>query len=191
MPIHRLKLIAPASAVALSVVMIAGAAELPTDLIDCRTLSSAVERLDCYDQAIDAHAASPSQAAGPRTAENPAPVAPTAAVAATAASEPVLSSGPALSQEDLFGQGETEMRKSVQAATDTKEIDRIEAVIVEVHKSASGKAVITLDNGQVWKQSGSSRTHLSVDDNVTIRRRSFASYTLFNKKNSIRVKRIS
>ncbi len=185
MPIHRLKLIAPASAVALSVVMIAGAAELPTELIDCRTLSSAVERLDCYDQAIDAHAAAPSQAAEPETAENPAPLAPTAAVAATAAS------GPLLSQEDLFGQGETEIRKSVQEATDTKEIDRIEAVVVEVYKSASGKAVITLDNGQVWKQSGRSRTHLSVNDKVTIRRRSFGSYTLFNKKNSIRVKRIS
>ena len=185
MLIHRLKLIVPASIVFLSVVKIAGAAELPTDLIDCRTLSSAVERLDCYDQAIDAHAASPSQAAGPRTAENPAPVAPTAAVAATAASEPVLT------QEDLFGQGETEIRKSVQETTDTKEIERIETTVVEVHKTASGKAVITLDNGQVWKQSGSSRTHLSVNDKVTIRRRSFGSYTLFNKKNSIRVKRIS
>ncbi len=112
-------------------------------------------------------------------------------MAATAASEPVLSSGPAFSQEDLFGQGETEIRKSVQEATDTKEIDRIEAVVVEVYKSASGKAVITLDNGQVWKQSDSSRTHLSDNDKVTIRRRAFGSYTLFNKKNSIRVKRIS
>ncbi len=103
----------------------------------------------------------------------------------------MLSSEPKLSQKDIFGQGETELRKSVQEATDTKEIDRIEAIVVEVHKSASGKAVITLDNGQVWKQSDGSRTHLSVNDKVTIRRRSFGSYTLFNKKNSIRVKRIS
>ena len=139
MLIHRLKLFVPASVVVLSVVKIAGGAELPSELLDCRPLTSAVERLDCYDQLVDAHAASPSQAAKPQTAENPAPVAPTAAVAATAASEPARSSGPELSQEDLFGQGETEMRKSVQAATDTKEIDRIEAVIVEVHKSASGK----------------------------------------------------
>ncbi len=187
---HRLKLFVPASVVVLSVAKIAGGAELPTELIDCRALTSSVARLDCYDQAIDAYVASPSPAAERRTAENPAPVAP-AAAAATAASEPVLSSGPVLSQEDLFGQGETEMRKSLQEATDTKEIDRIEAVVVEVYKSASGKAVITLDNGQVWKQSDASRTHLSVNDKVTIRRRSFGSYTLFNKKNSIRVKRIS
>ena len=191
MLIHRLKLFVPASVVVLSVAKIAVGAELQTELLDCRPLMSAVARLDCYDQLVDAHAASPSQAAKPQTAENPAPVAPAAAVAATAASEPVLSSGPVLSQEDLFGQGETELRKSVQEATDTKEIDRIEAIIVEVYKSKSGKAVITLDNGQVWKQSDGSRTHLSVDDKVTIRRRSFGSYTLFNKKNSIRVKRIS
>ena len=181
---HRLKLFVPASVVVLSVAKIAGGAELSTELIDCRPLTSAVARLDCYDQAIDAHTAAPSPAAMPRTAENPAPVAPTAA-AATAASAPKLS------QEDLFGKGETELRKSVQEATDTKEIDRIEARIVEVRKSASGKAVITLDNGQVWKQSDTSRTHLSVNDKVTIRRRSFGSYTLYNKKTSIRVKRIS
>ncbi len=191
MLIHRLKLIVPASIVFLSVVKIAGAAELPTELIDCRALTSAVERLDCYDQLVDAHAASPSQAAEHRTAENPAPVAPTAAVAATAASEPVPSSEPELSQENLFGKGEAEIRKSAQEATGTKEIDRIEAIVVEVHKSASGKAVITLDNGQVWKQSDSSRTHLSDNDKVTIRRRSFGSYSFYSSKTSIRVKRIS
>jgi hypothetical protein len=185
MLIHRLKLIVPASIAVLSVAMIADGAGLPTELIECRALTSSLARLDCYDQAIDAHAAAPSQAAEPETAENPAPLAPTAAVAATAAS------GPVLSQEDLFGQGEAELRKSVQEATDTKEIDRIEAIIVEVHKSASGKAVITLDNGQVWKQSDSSRARLSVNDKVTIRRRSFGSYSLYSTKTSIRVKRIS
>jgi len=187
---HRLKLFVSASVAVLSVAMIAGGAELPTELLDCRPLTSAVERLDCYDQFVDAHAAAPRQAAGHRIAEDPAPVAPTAAVA-TATSEPVLSSGPKLSQEDLFGQSGTEIRKSVQEATDTEEIDRIEAIVVEVHKSASGKAVITLDNGQVWIQSDSTRARVSVNDKVTIRRRSFGSYSLYSTKTSIRVKRIS
>ncbi len=184
MLIHPLKFFVPASIVVLSVVKIAGGAELPTELIDCRALTSAVARLDCYDQAIDAHTPSPSQAAMRRTAENPAPVVPTAA-AATAASEPKLS------QEDLFGKGETELRKLVQEATDTEEIDRIEATVVEVRKTKSGKVVITLDNGQVWIQADSSRARVSIDDKVTIRRRSFGSYTLYSKKTSNRVKRIS
>jgi len=182
---HRLKLFVSASVAVLSVAMIAGGAELPTELLDCRPLTSAVERLDCYDQFVDAHAAAPRQAAGHRIAEDPAPV------VATATSEPVLSSGPKLSQEDLFGQSGTEIRKSVQEATDTEEIDRIEAIVVEVHKSASGKAVITLDNGQVWIQSDSTRARVSVNDKVTIRRRSFGSYSLYSTKTSIRVKRIS
>ncbi len=188
---HRLKLFVPASVIVLSVAKIAGGAELSTELIDCRTLASAVERLDCYDQLVDAHAAAASPVAEPRTAENPAPVAPAAAVAATAASEPVLSSGPILSQEDLFGKGEAELRKSVQEATDTEAIDRIEATVVEIRKSASGKAIITLDNGQVWMQSDSTRARVSVNDKVTIRRRSFGSYSLYSTKTSIRVKRIS
>ena len=184
MLIRRLKLFVPASVVVLSVVKIVGGAELPTELIDCRTLTSAVARLDCYDQLVDAQTASPSQAAMRRTAQDPAPVAPTAA---TATAEPESK----LSQEELFGKGETELRKSVQDATDTEEIDRIEARVVAVRKSASGRIVITLDNGQVWIQSDSSRARLSANDNVTIRRRSFGSYTLYNKKTSIRVKRIS
>jgi len=188
---HRLKLFVPASVAVLSVAMIAGGAELPAELIDCRAVTSSVARLDCYDQVVDAHAAAPSQAAELRIAEDPAPVAPTAAVAATTASEPVLSSKPKLSQEDLFGKGEAELRKSVQEATDTEAIDRIEATVVEIRKSASGKAIITLDNGQVWMQSDSTRARVSVNDKVTIRRRSFGSYSLYSTKTSIRVKRIS
>jgi len=64
MLIHRLKLFVPASLVVLSVVKIAGGAELPTELIDCRSLTSSVARLHCYDQLVDAHTASLNQAAG-------------------------------------------------------------------------------------------------------------------------------
>ncbi len=162
---------------------IAGGAELPTEVIDCRALTSAVARLDCYDQAIDAHTASPSQAAKRRTAENPAPAEPATATAIT-------ESEPRLSQQNLFGKGETEMRKSVRETTGAAEIDRIEASVAEVRKTKSGKAVITFDNGQVWMQTDSSRARLAASDEVTIRRRSFGSYMLHNKKTAIRVKRI-
>ena len=184
MLIQPSKFFIPASIVVLSVVEAAGGAELPTELIDCRALTSATQRLDCYDQFIDAQRISPNQAPIRRTAENPAPVAPPAA---TASVEPELR----LSQENLFGKDEVAMRKSVQNATGTEEIDRIEARIVAIRNSASGKAVITLDNGQVWMQTESSRARLSVNDTVTIRRRSFGSYSLYNKKTAIRVKRIS
>ena len=187
MLIHRLRLYVPTSVVVLSVVKIAGGAELPTELIDCRALTSSVARLDCYDQLVDAQTASPGQAAMRPTAQNPAPVAPTAATAATATVE----SEPNLSQEELFGKGETKIREAVQDATGAEEIDRIEARVAEVRKTTNGRAVITLDNGQVWIQTESSRTRLAVNDKVTIRRRSFGSYMLYNKNTAIRVKRIS
>jgi hypothetical protein len=184
MLIDCLKLLVYASIVVLSAVELAGGAELPTELTDCRALTSATQRLDCYDQFIDAQGISPNQAPIRQTTDKAAPVEPAAATA-TEESEPKLS------QEDIFGKGETERRKSVQDATDTKEIDQIEATVAEVRKSASGQAVITLDNGQVWLQTESSRARISVNDKVTIRRRSFGSYTLYNKKTAIRVKRIS
>ena len=45
MLIHRLGLYVPTSVVVLSVVKIAGGAELPTELIDCRALTSSVATL--------------------------------------------------------------------------------------------------------------------------------------------------
>jgi hypothetical protein len=39
---HRLELIVPAGVAVLSVAMIAGGAELPAELIDCRALTSSV-----------------------------------------------------------------------------------------------------------------------------------------------------
>ncbi len=184
MPTHLLNLIVAAGVVVLSVASIAGGAVLPTELIDCRALTSSVARLDCYDQLVDARTASPNQASEQPAAEDAVLVAPAAATA-TAESEPDLS------QENLFGQDESAIRKSVQDATGAEEIDRIEARITDLGKSRSGKVVITLDNGQVWIQTGSKRAHLSANDEVTIRRRSFGSYMLSNKKTAIRVKHIS
>lgn len=75
----------------------------------------------------------------------------------------------------------------------TIEINQIDARVLEVRKSTTGKAIITLDNGQVWKQIDSSRLRLSGDDQVTIRRASLGSFMLYKtgSKSLMRVKRIS
>lgn len=172
---HRLKLVVPAGLVALAAVSIAlHGAELPAELVECRTLSSTVARLGCYDQVVDAHTAIPDRAAEGQKA---APV----------ARESVLSP----SQEDLFGKDEAEKRKAVEEATGTKEIEQIEATVIEVRRATSGMAIITLDNGQIWKQTDGSRTRLSANDQITIRRASFGSYMLHKNKSAMRVKRIS
>ncbi len=184
MLIHRLKLIVPASVLVLSTAQTASGAELPTQLIECRALTSAVERLDCYDQVVDAHTATTNHASPAQMEDNSPPVAP---VVVTASPE----SAPDLSREELFSKDGAEIRKSIREATGEEELDQIEATVAEVRKSASGQAVITLDNGQVWLQTENTRARISVNDKVTIRRRSFGSYSLYNKKTAIRVKRIS
>jgi hypothetical protein len=169
----------------------AAAAELPQDLIACRQLASAVERLDCYDEFVDANKRSTNQAPAAAPARQPEPVVPAASAAATAAT---ATNPPAeISQEDLFGKNMDEIQKSVQEATGTIEIDRIVATITNIRSSAGGKAIITLDNGQVWTQIDSSKLRLSSYDKVTIRRASLGSFML-NKSGSktpMRVKRIS
>lgn len=168
---------------------IAGGAEFPQELIDCRALTSAVSRLDCYDQLVDASAASSAQEAQTETAQANQPV-----TVAPAASPPVAAlPAPEMSPDELFGKDAVEVRETVQKATGTSEIDQITSLVSSVRSSAAGKAVITLDNGQVWTQIDNTKLRLSNFDQVTIRRASMGSFMLrkVDSKTSIRVKRIS
>lgn len=189
MPVNRLKLFVTASVLALCVTQTAAGAELADALIDCRALATAVARLDCYDQLADTLTATTNQATQTGTVERAAP---TAAATETAATATVEATADA-SQEAFFGKNEKEIRKSAQEAAGTTEIDQMDARVSEVRKSATGKAIITLDNGQVWKQIDSSRLRLSSDDQVTIRRASLGSFLLYKtgSKSLMRVKRIS
>ena len=58
---------------------------------------------------------------------------------------------------------------------------------------ATGKVVITLDNGQVWSQVDRSSLRLSTHDKVSIRRASLGSFMLYKagRKTPMRVKRVS
>jgi len=216
MRIKQLKLLFRACVLALSVAQTADGVELPQELIDCRAMASTAARLDCYDQLVDAQTASTNHPAETGTAEKALPAAaaaepaanvsqeapfgknaekvlPAAAAVTTAATE---TKEPAanISPEDLFGKNQEEIRKSVQEATDTPEINEIEAKVSKLSKSvATGYVVITLDNGQVWKQIDSSKLRLSDNDQVTIRRASFGSFMLkkTGRNTTMRVKRIS
>ncbi len=191
MILYRSILLFPACIVALTTTQVAVGAELSQELIDCRVLPSAVARLDCYDQLVDAHKGSTNQAPKTGTSEQAEPAAapPAATTATAAAAEPVAD----ISQEALFGKNQEETRQSVQEATGAKEIDRIEARVSKVRSLATGKVIITLDNGQVWTQIDNTRLRLSSYDQVIIRRASMGSFMLqkVGSKRSMRVKRIS
>lgn len=189
MLINRLRLFVTASVLALSAAQTAGGAKLADALIDCRALASAVARLDCYDQLADTQTATTNQATKTRTVERAAPAVAATEKAAAATMEATADA----SQEALFGKNEAEIQKSAREAAGTTEIDQMAARVLEVRKSATGKAIITLDNGQVWKQIDSSRLRLSSDDQVSIRRASLGSFMLYKtgSKSLMRVKHIS
>lgn len=192
MILNRLKLLIFAATCVIAPTLGVGAAELPQALIDCRDLGSAVARLDCYDRIVDAHVSSAGQSRAEITSAQAPAAAVTAAVAATAATETTSVPPLEMSEEDLFGKNYAEVHKSVQEATGSKEIDRIESFVTKIKPAADGKAIITLDNGQVWTQIDNSRLRLSSYDKVVIRRASLGSFML-NKdgsKTSMRVRRV-
>ncbi|WP_143732686.1 hypothetical protein [Microbulbifer sp. GL-2] len=70
--------------------------------------------------------------------------------------------------------------------------ESIEAKIANIQKGAYDKKIITLDNGQIWKQNDSARTHWSSGDRVTVERALFGSFfmKLADGGRKMRVKRL-
>lgn len=192
MILYRLKLILITGICVFVTIPATDAAELPQTLVACRALNSAVARLDCYDQAVDAHKALTDQPSADAVAPNSA-ASSTAATSAVATSAAADAPATEMSPEALFGKNVVEVQKTVQEATGTKDIDRLESLVSKIRISASGKAIITLDNGQVWTQVDSSRLRLSSYDRVVIRKASLGSFMLtkVGSKTTMRVKRIS
>ena len=143
-------------------------------------------RLACYDEAYGrtatTHASAPAVAAG-------APVAATAATAAAATATPARPPAPTpeqarqnfgLSAEKVLGPqgGPTEIKAKV-AAVQANEI--------------TGRAVVTLDNGQVWQQVEETRAtkRPRAGDEVIIREASLDSYLMVTpERGSARVRRV-
>ena len=95
-----------------------------------------------------------------------------------------------ISQEELFGKDAREIERTVQEATGNERIDSLTAEVTRLQTYAYERVLITLDNGQVWKQVDSSRVRLRVGDTVTIDRATLGSF-LLQKKGSKRTMRVS
>lgn len=70
--------------------------------------------------------------------------------------------------------------------------ESIDASISEIRPTAYGKQLITLDNGQVWRQNDSSPIHWESGDKVVIERGIFSSFFMKETESGrrIRVKRV-
>ncbi|WP_051215768.1 hypothetical protein [Ferrimonas futtsuensis] len=73
-----------------------------------------------------------------------------------------------------------------------EEPEAIEAAVSKLQQDPYGKFIVTLDNGQVWKQIDSKRFRLKKDKPITIKKASLGSFMLSQEgsSKSARVKRL-
>lgn len=192
------------SAAVITMTGIAGADDLPQEIINCRALLTADERLSCYDRVIDEDTASASnnvsssqsesqpKASETETASQAEPL-PTAETApGEKQKETIATAEDSHSPEALFGMSAEEQLVVVRMEEPGEQIKEIETGISKLRYSRTGKAVITLDNAQIWQQMDSRKLHLSENDRVVIHRASLGSFFLkkAGSKKSMRVQRI-
>ena len=170
---------------ALSLAVLSATAEadpLPDELVVCRGLPDDA-RLACYDAAVDRGTVrATGRSSATRAAANPG----------SDAGSPASSSRESaiISQEQLFGMNKDEIQRTVEATTGEAQLTSLDAVITRLQQSGYGTVMITLDNGQIWRQVDSSSLRLRVGDAVEIERASFGSFML-QKKGSKRTMRVS
>jgi len=160
------------------------------ELDTCRSLADDGERLACYDRAagrILAQAVAPEPAPA---AAAPAPATAAPAAAATAAATAAASTPGAA---DNFG------RERALAAEETKRqeeqtraIGELSANVTDIDTRMDGLMTITLDNGQVWRQTRpDSMFRLKTGDRIKIQPGAMKSFILSGPSNrSTRVSRV-
>lgn len=164
--------------------------ELPDELLRCATEKDDARRLACYDTEIGRLRA-PSAAA-------PVP-APSASVSGSAVATTVAPPGPAkadagaapakpaVAAEDDFGR-RGELRKEDERV----EPSEVTGSVAAVSRGPDGRLVVTLENGQVWREiSPNASVRLQTGDTVRIERGSLGSFLLVApNKRSTKVTRI-
>jgi hypothetical protein len=174
----------------------------------CSAKPNAKERLACYDaiaqrlragEAVAAPvAAVPAAPAPVAVAPAVAPVAPAPVAAAPVAPAPVAAApvpaaAPAAAPEAQFGA--EALKKETRAATGQPEpLDEIHGVIAKLAFSPIGRAIVTLDNGQVWRQVEGDTDHFKgkQGETATVARALLGSYnlTVEGRNQMIKVQRV-
>jgi len=138
--------------------------EVTVEVSDCLEIEAPAERLACFEQRVEdargAQQAAP--AAAPPAAPPPPPTPQTrpAAQSPAAAPAPLPRPAPASPADDEFGRESARpsrreqraAREAEQARTPVKEVV---ATVLTVRETVPNYRTITLDNGQIWRQTRS------------------------------------
>lgn len=178
-------------------------------LARCRVIADPTMRLFCYDRIVDTIVAGQRPAVPPQLrAPAPAPAAPapppvSAAPASPAARAPVpavpatpsarpaapaATPPPAASTPPARTFGEENLPSSRRAQPEIPEPDTLRAVVAKVEGDAYGMTVLTLDNGQVWRQAEGTRYRIKPGTRVTLSRGVLGAFFLTADGTSLAVK---
>jgi hypothetical protein len=148
-----------------------GAAQSLKPFIDCSAKADDAERLACYDAAAAATSAEARAIAQRRERERAAAAEARAALEAKAAAEAEARARQA--QAERFGS------EGFRIGGSDDRINALSAKVQEALSDGFGRAVLLLDNGQMWRQTeGFSLPPLRGGDAVEIRRGAVGGYLL-------------
>lgn len=149
---------------------------LATDeaLTACRQIEEIAQRVACYDEFVDARFPTESS-------ESVDTITPPEKTESSTIPD----------AQSLFGTNDAEAKRIVEMSLAIEQIDNIVAKVTDVQESSTRKVVITLENGQVWRQLDNHRLALKTGQTVIIRKASLGSFLLEKETGSraIRVKR--
>ena len=73
------------------------------------------------------------------------------------------------------------MKRSYESAAgeeELKELKELSAVVTSIEVVGHGKLVVSLDNGQVWRQNNAPSIRLKVGDTIVVRKAAFGSFKM-------------
>jgi hypothetical protein len=176
--------------VALAAGPASAADEVRAALGNCRSLANDGERLACYDRAAGRILAQP---ASPAPAPAPAAATPAAAAPVAAAAIPATTAASAPGTADNFGRERVlAAEEAKRQQQETRAIGELSASVTGIETRMDGLMTITLDNGQVWRQSRpDSMFRLKTGDRIKIQPGAMNSFILSGPtKKSTRVARV-
>ena len=175
------------------------AADVSDKLAECAAIQSDAERVACYDAIATGQVKEEAPAAAPEAVPEVVPetvpeVAPAAAPAVVPAAVAVEATTDAATPpaEDTFGQPADDLNREAGVPAGSEKVDQIVATITDLRLYKVYRFLISLDNGQQWRQTSASTKTFDVGDVFEIRKGSFGSYrmTELDGKRAMKVRRV-